>query len=91
MERSFPICFEFIVANEEAASGLSEHAGPEGSLDISITFRRGYRGTLQVRPFTVKHVQMSRVRRHKEGNADPFQADRTCGLDSQIPGSYLFI
>lgn len=46
MDRSFPICFEFIVANEEAASGLSERAGPKGSLDISITFRRGYRGTL---------------------------------------------
>lgn len=45
MERDFPICFEFIVANEEAASGLSEHAGPEGSLDISITFKGRYRGT----------------------------------------------
>lgn len=58
MDHSFPICFEFIVANEEAASGLSERAGPKGSLDISITFRRGYRGTLHVNPFTVKQVQL---------------------------------
>lgn len=57
---SFPICFEFIVANEEAASGLSEHTGLERSLGISITFQqRVSRHSLQVNSFSAKHIQMS--------------------------------
>lgn len=43
---SFSTCFKFIVTNEEVDSCLNEHAGPEGSLDISITFRNGYQGTI---------------------------------------------
>lgn len=68
---SFSICFEFIVTNEEASYGLSEHVWPEGSLDISIT--QVSRDSLQVNPFTVKYLQVSSS---EEGE--------TCYLDHQI-------
>lgn len=86
MELYFPICFEFIVANEEAASGLSEHVGPEGSFDISITFKSGIRGLLlQVNLFTTKPTQMSNLEwDSKRGKyVDFLQVDQRCCLDSQ--------
>lgn len=90
---SFPICFKFIVANEEVDSGLNEHVGPEGSLDISITFRSGYQGTISKLTLSLSSMYKWAIQSDmaRGGKCWALSGWQTCCLGSQTTESFLSV